>query len=712
MSSKLSMIKNLTVVFVVLALTCGAYAQSGQQLVDQLRGKAEAPSRSAEQLAQAYQEAVEYLLPLMSAEDIGSRYDPQIALQDMGSYAARPGAEAQREALARVLCTTVETAEMPATVRNWFVLQIERIGKAESVETLTNLLSNQDKELRDYARRALEKNPSRAASQSITRTGKEATDPVWKNALSHSMREQSHMPATSSSRAAVESEIRALTTALKRGTISPGHISAAQTLIGFAGDFVKQQEFDQAMSIYVELNSWAIEQGKQAGQDEGVFFVRAASLNGIAMCDSQRAVEVVVEAMQSDNPKVRSVAVKAARNAQTKDATQTLTKMLPGLDPYYQKQVLGLIGDRGDLSSVKPVQAVLNSEDESVKLAAIDALTRVGGDEAAASLFEVAAGQGAAAKAARDGLAVMVGPAVEGVIKAKAASRDANSRVAAIGLLGERRASGAVESLLIYAADADQNISAAAFKALAAAAGPGDVTTLASLLAGTGGNQARQNAVATLKSVLAKCNDKDASAAIIVKQMDASQPQARLALLTTLSAVGGPAALKAVTQAAQSSDEALREAGIRTLGDWPDYDAAQVLLGIASSQQTSLTHHVLAIRAAVRLIKAGTDAPLSDRADLCFSALASARRDEEKKQVISAMGTVPDKKVAERLMELVKSEGLKIEAGLAAVELAGNMARTDRQAAQDLAQKVRELNLSNEINRRADEMMKGRQRRR
>jgi len=713
MSSKLSAIKNLAMVtFTTLTLTCGAYAQSGQQLVDQLRGKAEAPARSAEQMAQAYQEAVNYLLPLMSAEDVASRYEPQIALQDIGSHAARPGAEAERAALARVLCRTVETAEMPATVRYWFVLQIERIGKDESVQTLTKLLSSQDKELRDYARRALEKNPSSEATQSLERAMKETKDSAWKAAMAHSLAERSRMDTTGGPVTAPAKDIAAMTSTLKKGA-GPEQIAAAQKLVSIAGGLVKQQKFDQAMSIYADLNNWAIEQEKRGGQGQDVFFVRAAAINGIATCDGRRAAEVVTSAMQSDNPKIRSVAVKAARNAQTKDATRALTEMLVELDPFFQKQVLGLIADRGDLSCVKPVKAVLNSGDESVRLAAIEALARVGGDEAAESLLEIAAGgQGAVGKAARDGLAVMVGPGVDDVIKAKAASGDANGRVVAIGLLGERQTAGAVESLLGYAGDASGNISAAAFKALAAVADSSNVATLTDLLAKTKDNQARQNAVATLKSVLAKCTDKDAAADVVIKQMEASEPQARLSLLTTLSALGGPTALKAVTGAARSSDEALREAGIRTLGDWPDYEAAQVLLDIASKPETSLTHHVLAIAGAVRLIKVGTTASLSDRADLCFSAFDYARRDEEKKLAISAMGSVPDKKVAERLLELVKNDALKVEAGLAAVELTGNMARTDRQAAGELAQKIRELNLSDEINRRADDVTKGGRRRR
>ncbi len=712
MSSKLSVIKNLAMVgIVVLATAWIAYAQNAEQLVDQLRGKAQAPSRSAEQLAQAYQEAINYLLPLISAEDVASRYEPQIALQDMGSHAARLGAEAEREALARVLCKSVETAEMQATVRYWFVLQIERIGKDESVQTLTKLLSSQDKELRDYARRALEKNPSSAATQSLERAVKEAKDSAWKAALAHSLAERSQTDTTGGPVTASAKDVAAMTSALKKGA-GPEQVSSAQRLVSVAGGLVKQQKFDQAMSIYADLNNWATEQEKRGGQGQDAFFIRAAALNGMATCDGQRAAEVVVTAMRSENRKVRSVAVKAARNAATKDATRALTEMLAELDPYFQKQVLGLIADRGDLSSVKSVKAVLNSQDESVKLAAIEALARVGGDEAAESLLEIAAsGQGAVAKAARDGLAVMVGPRVDDVIKTAAASGDANGRVVAISLLGQRQTAGAAESLLGYAGDADGNISAAAFKALAAVAGAGDMATLADLLAKTKDNQARQNAVATLKSVLAKCSDKDAAAKIVIKQMEASDSQARLSLLTTLSALGGPTALKAVTEAAQSSDEASREAGIRTLGDWPDYEAAQVLLDIASKPETSLTHHVLAITGAVRLIKAATSAPLSDRADLCFSAFDYARRDEEKKLVISAMGSVPEKKVAGRLLELVRNDALKIEAGLAAVELAGNMARTDRQAALELAQKIRELNLSDEINRRADDVAKGRRRR-
>jgi len=569
------------VIFILLGTTQIADAQDTDELLKQLCGKAEAPKRNAEQLAQAYEKAINYLMPLMSADDVGSRYQYQIALQDISSHASRPGAETERRTLASMLCRNIETAEMPATVRNWFVLQIERIGKDESVRTLTKLLSSEDGQLRDYARRALEKNPSELALQSLEQALEKTRDPACKIGLLYSLGQrpepdvigvlnpalQDKNPEVAAAAVSAMAEcnspqnVQILMDFLKKASDS-SRIKAAQGLLDIAHKLARQQKFEQAAEIYDHLNDWAVEQEK----DRDVFFIRTAALNGMAMCDGRRAVEVVTLAMRSDNPKVRSVAVKAARNAPTKDATRALTEMLSELDPYSQQQVLGLIADRGDLLSVKFVKEVLDSETESVRMEAIETLTRIGGDEAAEALLVIAIDDdGAAQKAAYAGLSVMIGPGVEEIIKARAASGDVNARGVAIGLLGERCMAGALESLLGYAADDNETINAAAFKALAAVADSDNIAILADLLTKTKNRGARENAVATLKSVLGKAADKDSAGQAMIEQMERSDADTRLAMLTTLSALGGSTALKTVTEAALSSDQALREAVERLL---------------------------------------------------------------------------------------------------------------------------------------------------
>ncbi len=711
----------------LLVMVTSVQAQDRADLVRQLTGKAEAPARDADQLAQAYQQAIDYLLPLMSAEDVSSRYEYQIMLQDMGSHASRPGAEAERAVLARVLSDKLEKGQMPDTVRNWFVLQIERIGKGESVQALARLLSSSDRHLRDYARRALEQSPDPSATEALLKELASAQDAAWKigliNALGQRRAEEAVEPiaaalgdadpnvasaATSAlSNIGGSSGARALFAVLTK-PLSPVSMQAATGLIDIAHERTAHNDVVNAGKLYVAVYNWATKLTRDPNSPNP-FSIRVAAINGLLVCDPDKAAAEIVNIIRDGDPRVGRTAVQVARQAPTSAPMQALSGVLPELAPMHQVQVLGLIADRGDLSSVAPVKKVLHSDFEEVRLAAIDTLTAVGCAESAEALLDIAAnGSGSTQRAAREGLALMVGPRVEEVISQTAASGDAKSRVVAIGLLGRRRTPGAVDALLSYAADGNEDISSGAFKALADVADAVDAATLAELVARTTSRSARSSAGAALRAVLAKAPDRTAAAMAVIERANLTEGEAKATLLMSLDAAGGPEALSVVTQVAQSPNEALREAGIRTLANWPDFEAADVLLAIASNPETSLTHYVLALRGALRLIVTSDSAPLEDRVALAFRAFDAARRDDEKRQVIAAMGTLPSEKVAERLLSLAQNETFKSEAALAAAELAGAMLRSDRQAARDLAQKIRDLDISEEINNRAEAVMRGR----
>jgi hypothetical protein len=192
--------------------------------------------------------------------------------------------------------------------------------------------------------------------------------------------------------------------------------------------------------------------------------------------------------------------------------------------------------------------------------------------------------------------------------------------------------------------------------------------------------------------------------------MARSDRDAKLSILTVLNAQGGKTALHAVTQACQSTDKALQDAGIRTLSNWPDYEAVTSLIAISTNFDRSVTHSVLALRGALRLIKTMDTAPMDNRTKQALYALDHTRRADDKKLAVAALGSLPDAKVAKRLLELAQDGNMKVEAGLAGVECAGNMLATDRQAAQDLARKIKALDISSQINRRADNVMRGRRR--
>lgn len=732
MRSKFSKPESLFVmVLALLAGTAPAHGQDAEQLLDQLRGKAGAPNRSAAQLTEAYQKAIDYLLPRMSADDVESRYDYQIMFQDLGSHAARSGAELERETLAKVMIKNLQEAQMPATVRHWFVLQLERIGKGESVPGLAKLMADEDKHLRDYARRALEKNPDPSATEALLKELAGAEDSSWKIGLINSLGQRKAQTAIEPIARALDSSDpkvaiaaasalgniggpesgRALVGVLNKREASVLSLQAAYGLVDIAQELARQKNYSDAAQIYEFLYEGATKRVREP-DDFNPFSIRTAAINGLAVSAPGKLADLIVDIVQDDDPKVRAAAVQAARLAPTKAPMEALCGQLPDLDPFYQIQVLGLIADRGDLSHVKYAKQALASGDESVGVAAVEALTAIGTDTGAEALMAVAIdGQGATQEAARNGLALMIGPRVEETIAARAASSDAKARTVAIGLLGRRRMPGATETLLRYAADGSDDIRAASFKALVDVADLVDVEALAGLVVKIKGRSVRRNGVAALRAALGKATDKDAAAKILVSQMKASDAEAKVTLLTCLDALGGPVAVATVVDAAESSDETFRDAAIRTLANWRDYEATEPLLKIAAKSETSLTHYVLAMRGALRLIGTSEAAPLEDRVTVCFYAFDHARRDIEKKLAVATMGSLPSPKVAERLLELARDESVKTEAGMAAVDLAGRTLRSDRQAARELAEKVRALNISDEVNRRADAIIRGRRRR-
>ncbi len=727
MKCKLSIIILSIVIFALFTVTSNLYAQDMGELLNQLSGKIEAPQRNAEQLTRAYQRAIDYLLPLLSTENAGSRFKHQIILQDIGSYAARPGAEAEREALAKVMNNTLEQKEMPDTMRNWFVLQLERIGKGESVPALTKLLSAEDKNLRDYARRALEKNPDPSATDALLKELASVKNSRWRIGLINSLGQRRAESAVILLTQALKNQdvkvAAAAITALSNiggkestqallGVIenqaSPIYDKAAQGLIDIARQMAANQDIAGAAKIYEAL----YENSSKMPRDSGTpnpFNIRAAAINGLIICNPERGTRELVNIIQDSDPKTRSLAIQAARMSPSMEAVQALGKMLPELEPDSQVQVLALIGDRQDISSISSVKELLNSRQESLRLAAIDTLSKLSDAVTVESLFEIAANSsGADQTAAREGLALMTGTGIEEIIKTKAASGNVKTRVVAINLLGQRRIPGAAESLIGYATDNNEDISAAAFAALVHVDDSVEITTIIELLTKTKSSKALSSGATTLRSILAKVKDKDAAAKIIIAQMETAEEDLKLTLLSTLNAIGGPIALETVIEASQSTDENVRDVGIRTLSNWPDFEAVEILLSIASKSETSLTHYVLATRGALQLIQNSNLAPLDDRASLCINAFDNARRDEEKRQAISTMASLSSMKVVEKLLELVQDENFKEEAGLAAVQLAANMLWSNRQIAQKLAQKIRDLNISDDINQRAESVINGR----
>ncbi|MBN2028843.1 HEAT repeat domain-containing protein [bacterium] len=720
--------KSAVIMVILLMSAMNGYAQSMDELIDQLCGKAESPERNSAQLTEAYERAVNYLVPLMANEDVDTRYNAQITVQNMGSYAARPGAEPERKALANVMIQTIGQRGIPATVQHWLIQQIGRIGMAESVPTLAKLMAGEDSHLSNYARQALETNPDPSATTALTDALTSADDPVLKLGLLNSLglrgdpsavpqiidalNDENEMIASAAATALSNiggiSSIEALSSMLETPS-SPIYVKAAKGLVDIAQKMIATTDYARAASIFWFFYANANE--AQAARDPGapdISGIRAASVSGLIVCSPNDVVPRMAEFIQDEDPMVRAAVVNGASITPNLAPTEALVELLPALEPDTQVQILALAGDKGETSTISGITPLLNSDNETVCIAAIHALSEIGSEAAALALMEAAVMlEGDTRDAARQGLAVVTGTGVETFIQNQARSGNANTRVVAIPLLGKRQSPGAVEALYGYAAEKDENIQTAAFQGLTELTGSVDIATLIELIAKTKNEKPRDAGLATLRSVLSATRDKDDAAEIMASEIDDSKKELKPLLLSTLDALGGLTALDQVNNAATSSDETMKDAGIRTMSEWPDFEAAGKLLAIASQSNTSLTHYVLATRGIVRLIQNNPSVPVEESENLCLSALNATRRNEEKIQIISAMGSIPTLSMSERLLELAKDDNLKVEAGLALVRIASSMQRSEPEASQELAQKILGMDISDDVNGYAQSIISG-----
>src|ERR1035437_8756604 len=647
------------------------------------------------------EQSVNDLIPRLAAAKVEDRYSAQMELQQLASNASRPSAETERAELAKLLAAKATDPAVPQPARVWIVRQIEYIGAAESVAALTTLLKDQDAELKECARRALEKNPAPAATESLRAALTQGGDSRWVTGLIQSLGERGDaqsvsliapslgQPETSFAAAAAlgkiatEQAVNELWAAFDKNTAA-----AADALVAAANRLVARGDPKRAAAIYLKL--YVV---------PGNVPLRAAALAGLAKTDPARAKDLILPTLSANDPKLQNAAIAAARKVYGKDVSHVLADLLPGLNPGPKVFVLRAL----DASAEKEIIAAAGDSQEMVRLAALERLGQIGSAASIPVLFQAAtAGSASAQKAAVAALARIPDAGAGSAIAKLAEEGEPKSRVVAINALARRNDQTALPALLKYAGEPAPEVSAAACAALAKLGTDNELDGLIQLvLAGK-----TPGATAALQAVATRSHDKSAAAQKIIALTQTAPPQQLAPLFEILSFLGGKEALTAVSMSAGSSNTEVKDAAIRALANWPDFPATQSLLVIASDPHVTRVHNVLAVQAVARLVKSSDKEPAPARLKAALAALNLAARDEEKKLVLSALASVPDKAAGEALKPFLSVPKYQQEAGLAAVTLAEALRKTDKPAAKDLAQAVKTAAVSDEVTRRADAVLK------
>ena len=397
--------------------------------------------------------------------------------------------------------------------------------------------------------------------------------------------------------------------------------------------------------------------------------VRAAALRGAILARGKDGVPLLVEALHGSDYALAAAAARSAMESSSPEIADALVAELPKASAERQGLLILALADRGDARVLPTVLQAAQSSDGQLRILAFRALKRVGDASCVPALLDAAADGGdGVSQAAMEALESLQDKSVDDQVAARLSKVQGKMRLVLIELAGRRRTAAAVPALWLAADDTDPAVRAAALAGLGAVIETADLPKLIARLAATKEEREAAALDKALREVCLRSEDREAVAAQLAAALPTADGPVKVRILETLSVVGGATSLETVAAAARSSNEGLRDAAFRVLGQWKSVDAAPVLLDLHNAvSDQRLT--IRAIRGYIRIARQ-FDMPADRRAAMCRTALEIADRDTDKRLVLEVLLRYPSEEMQTIALEAAKVPALKDEALLVVMGMA------------------------------------------
>lgn len=436
-----------------------------------------------------------------------------------------------------------------------------------------------------------------------------------------------------------------------------------------AAALAEQGRRDEALAIYDRLRSLA-----------GPHQVRAGALVAAIVARQKDGLPLLAEHLRSPEGALFAAALRAAEGLPGPEVTSILIGALGDLPDDRQIPVIQALAWRRDPAALGALAARAEASATPVRLAAMHALAELGRAEALPALLASLAGADpAVAQTAKDCLAGLPGAKVDAAVLAMFAERDGARRLTALELMGRRRTTAAIPVLLKAASQDDPQIRAAVLRRLGELAGPAELPVLFGMLLRAKEAQDLDAVERAIGDVVARLDHPESNADEIAVLLAQAAPEPKGALLRILGVIGGAETLKAVRAAVGDPNREVQTAAVRALGAWKTADAVPELLAIARTDANP-SHKMLALRA--YLSWAGrADLPAGERLEICRQAGQLAGRIEEKRLLLSVLGSMDSPEALEMIAPYLAQTDAKDEAAAAVISLAERLLKRPDAAA-------------------------------
>jgi HEAT repeat protein len=356
---------------------------------------------------------------------------------------------------------------------------------------------------------------------------------------------------------------------------------------------------------------------------------------GAILARRQDGIALLMEQLRSTDKIMFQMGLGLAREFPGSQVDQTLAAELDGTAPERAALLLGAMADRKDTVVLSSVLKAATQGPRDVRIAAVNAIGRVGNATCLSPLLEMALdADESLAKASKSALADLPSQDVNKEIVARLSGAKGKIYPLLIELVGERRIQ-AVPDLVAALDNSDNAVRSAALTSLGTTVPADKLSVLISQVVSPKNAKDQTIAEKALKAASVRMGDREKCAAELANAIPNASTPTKIALVRILSDVGGTKALAAVGEAAKSGDAELQDASSRLLGSWMTIDAAPVLLDLAKTSSGD-KYRVRALRGYIRIARQFTMGE-PQRLEMIQNALAAATQPAEQKLVLDVL---------------------------------------------------------------------------
>ncbi len=595
-------------------------------------------NRNMVEVSQLGEDGYVTLINGLTAPGKGNNSLLEYAIGGYSAYVMQTGKDAERKSAVNAYAKALKSLKDKNNI-SFILTQLEIVGKDDAVPAILPYLT--DAQLADPAARALVKVNSPAAKAALL------------SALSktHGLTQLSIIEALGMSR--VKEAVPALNKLANTGDQNLSKITLyALAHIGDSSSApVMAAAADKAAYVYENTNaasaqivyaktllnegnkSLATQIAKEISEKAftaNQVHTRTAALSILAVSDLQNSTALLLSAMDDKDITYRAAALKFALPQVNAENSPLWISKLSKVSKETQAEIVNMLSQAKATNALPQITKLLKSKDQTLKIAAIDAVAQLGNEESLDDLYKVMRkGDSSTIAAVSNSISRMEGKNISQKVASFIPKSKPEVKIALVNILAARGANSEISTVYSLLKDKNPAVRKSAYAALKSTVNNKDLTQLFTLLNETA-DPAELTELQNAIVVAVNSGKNKGQEEIILQQMAAAPKEKKVYFYKILGNIGGEKALNAVSDVYYNGEAEDKKAALSALTAWKDVTAAPVLLKISSNNAEDLN---ASLNGYLGLVRAANFTP-EQRLLKLREAMVVARTNKQKQTIL------------------------------------------------------------------------------